>query len=48
VGFGALALCDFDGLRDLGLVGAIGSSVGLLVALLVVPSGLRLLGRAGR
>ena len=45
VGFGALALCDFDGLRDLGLVGAIGSSVGLLVALVVVPSGLRLLGR---
>ena len=44
VGFGALALCDFDGLRDLGLVGAIGSTVGLLVALVVVPSGLRLLG----
>jgi predicted exporter len=43
VGFGALAFCDFDGLRDLGLVGAIGSSVGLLVALVVVPAGLRLL-----
>ena len=43
VGFGALAFCDFDGLRDLGLVGAIGSTVGLLVALIVVPAGLRLL-----
>ncbi|MFO0590114.1 MAG: MMPL family transporter [Polyangiaceae bacterium] len=43
VGFGALAFCNFDGLRDLGLVGAIGSTVGLLVALIVVPAGLRLL-----
>ena len=42
MGFGALAFCDFDGLRDLGLVGAIGSTVGLLVALIVVPAGLRL------
>lgn len=41
-GFGALAFCDFDGLRDLGLVGALGSSVGLVVALIVVPAGLRL------
>jgi uncharacterized protein len=41
-GFGALAFCDFDGLRDLGLVGAIGSAAGLVVALLVVPAGLRL------
>ena len=41
-GFGALAFCQFDGLRDLGLVGAIGSAIGLLVALLVVPAGLRL------
>ena len=41
-GFGALALCDFDGLRDLGLVGAIGSTAGLFVALIVVPAGLRL------
>ncbi|MEZ4312392.1 MAG: MMPL family transporter [Polyangiaceae bacterium] len=46
-GFGALAFCDFDGLRDLGLVGAIGSAVGLLVALSVVPAGLRLFGRSG-
>jgi predicted RND superfamily exporter protein len=34
----------FDGLRDLGLVGALGSTVGLVVALLVVPAGLRLFG----
>jgi hypothetical protein len=47
-GFGALALCDFDGLRDLGLVGAIGSTTGLVVALIVVPAGLRLMGGAER
>lgn len=41
-GFAALALCRFDGLRDLGLVGAIGSVAGLAVALIVVPAGLRL------
>lgn len=41
-GFAALTWCDFDGLRDLGAVGALGSAVGLAVALLVVPAGLRL------
>jgi len=41
-GFGALAACDFDGLRDLGRVGALGSAVGLLIALVIVPAGLRL------
>jgi predicted RND superfamily exporter protein len=41
-GFAALGLCRFDGLRDLGLVGAIGSVAGLAVALVVVPAGLRL------
>ncbi|MEO5744854.1 MAG: MFS transporter [Terracoccus sp.] len=41
-GFGALVGCDFDGLRDLGEVGALGSAVGLVVALIVVPAGLRL------
>jgi predicted RND superfamily exporter protein len=41
-GFAALGFCDFDGLRDLGWVGALGSAVGLVVALLVVPAGLRL------
>jgi predicted RND superfamily exporter protein len=46
-GFGALAFCDFDGLRDLGRVGAIGSVCGLVVAMLVVPAGLRLARRDG-
>ena len=41
-GFAALGYCDFDGLRDLGWVGALGSTVGLVVALVVVPAGLRL------
>ena len=41
-GFAALGFCDFDGLRDLGWVGALGSTVGLVVALVVVPAGLRL------
>jgi hypothetical protein len=41
-GFAALGGCDFDGLRDLGWVGALGSVVGLAVALVVVPAGLRL------
>jgi predicted RND superfamily exporter protein len=44
VGFAALVFCRFDGLRDLGLVGAIGSVAGLAVALIVVPAGLRLWG----
>jgi predicted RND superfamily exporter protein len=41
-GFAALGVCDFDGLRDLGWVGALGSTVGLAMALVVVPAGLRL------
>ena len=41
-GFAALGACDFDGLRDLGWVGALGSVTGLAVALIVVPAGLRL------
>jgi hypothetical protein len=44
-GFAALGLCRFDGLRDLGYVGALGSVVGLVVALVVVPAGLRLAGK---
>jgi predicted RND superfamily exporter protein len=44
-GFAALGFCDFDGLRDLGWVGALGSTVGLAVALVVVPAGLRLTAR---
>jgi len=43
-GFLALGLCRFDGLRDLGYVGALGSAAGLVVALVVVPAGLRLSG----
>lgn len=45
VGFGALLVCRFDGLRDVGAVGAIGSLAGLLAALLIVPAGLRLTSR---
>ena len=42
-GFGALAVCRFDGLRDVGALGAVGSIAGLAAALLVVPAALRLL-----
>ena len=45
-GFGALMACRFDGLRDLGAVGALGSIAGLMAALAVVPAGLRLAGKA--
>ena len=45
-GFGGLILCDFDGLRHLGMVGAIGSIMGLVVAVLLVPAGLRLVTRS--
>lgn len=41
-GFAALLACRFEGLVDLGAVGALGSAVGLVSALLVVPAGLRL------
>lgn len=40
-GFGALLVCKFEGLFDLGAVGALGSTLGLLSALFVVPAGLR-------
>jgi hypothetical protein len=42
-GFGALMACRFEGLFDLGAVGAIGSVAGLVASLVVVPAGLRLL-----
>jgi len=45
-GFGALVFADFDGLRDLGTAGALGSVAGLVMALVIVPAGLRL--AAGR
>ena len=41
-GFAALLVCDFEGMRHLGAVGALGSATGLVVALVVVPAGLRL------
>jgi predicted RND superfamily exporter protein len=41
-GFGALVLCRFDGLSDLGAVGALGSVAGLVCALVLVPAGLRM------
>lgn len=41
-GFGALVFADFDGLRDLGMAGALGSIAGLVMALVIVPVGLRL------
>lgn len=44
-GFGALAFADYSALADLGVVGAMGSVAGLLVALILVPAGLRLLQR---
>jgi hypothetical protein len=43
-GFAALVFADFDGLRDLGIAGALGSTAGLVMALTIVPVGLRLAG----
>jgi predicted RND superfamily exporter protein len=43
-GFAALLVCRFDGLRDLGLVGALGVLTGLVATLVVVPSALSVLG----
>lgn len=43
-GFGALLVCRFEGLVDLGAVGAIGSVAGLVAAVLVIPAGVRVLG----
>ncbi|MGD0676947.1 MAG: MMPL family transporter [Polyangiaceae bacterium] len=40
-GFAALLACRFDGLRDLGAVGAIGVIAGLVAALVVVPAAVR-------
>jgi predicted exporter len=43
-GFGALLICRFRGLVDVGKVGALGSTVGVFVALVVIPAAYRLLG----
>ncbi len=40
-GFGALIVCRFGGLVDVGKVGALGSAAGLLCALVVIPAGFR-------
>jgi len=40
-GFGALIVCRFGGLVDVGKVGALGSAAGLLCALVVIPAGVR-------
>lgn len=42
-GFAALLACRFQGLRDLGAIGAIGVLAGLVAALVVVPAALRAL-----
>jgi predicted RND superfamily exporter protein len=42
-GFGALVVCRFGGLVDVGKVGSLGSVVGLIVALVAVPAVYRLL-----
>lgn len=47
-GFAALVSCRFGGLVDLGKMGAIGSTVGLVCALVVIPAGVRLFGRGQR
>ncbi len=47
-GFVALVACRFDGLRDLGAVGAIGVLAGLGAALVVVPAAVRLLAGSAR
>lgn len=44
-GFGALVVCRFDGLVDVGKVGALGSVVGLVVALVVIPAAYRVFAR---
>jgi len=44
-GFGALIICKFGGLADVGKIGALGSIAGLMCALLVIPAGFRLKSR---
>jgi len=45
-GFAALVFSEFDGLRDLGFAGALGSTTGLVMALTLVPTGLRMFAEA--
>lgn len=43
-GFGALVVCHFGGLVDVGKIGALGSIVGLLCALVLIPAASRVAG----
>lgn len=43
-GFGALLTCGFPGLRDLGMIGFLGTIAGLCASLVVVPAAARLVG----
>lgn len=47
-GFGALLTCRFDGLRDMGAVGALGSIAGLCCALVFVPAWVKAFGGLAR
>lgn len=47
-GFVALALAGYEGLRHLGAVGALGNAITLVIALVLVPAGLRLIRPAPR
>lgn len=47
-GFGALLTCGFPGLRDLGMIGFLGTLAGLAASLVVVPALARLLRTEGR
>ena len=42
----ALVAAQYEGLRDLGIMGSVGNAANLVVALLLVPAGLRLTMRA--
>lgn len=44
-GLVALVAANYEGLRDLGIVGAVGNAANLVVALLLVPAGMRLMQR---
>ncbi|MBI5536541.1 MAG: MMPL family transporter [Deltaproteobacteria bacterium] len=46
-GFAALITCRFEGLADLGRLGTLGVVAGLVAALMVVPTGLRLWAASG-
>jgi predicted RND superfamily exporter protein len=47
-GFAALVVCRFEGLADVGKVGALGSTAGIVVSLVVVPAAYRLFGRPAK